>query len=434
MRSSISTTVKKVANNTAYQLVGKVISMTITIGATVIVARYYGRESYGEFSLMQNIPALFFIIVDFGLNAISTRELSKDFKNAEKYFGNILIMRVAVSVFLMLSVGLALRFFPYSVFPYSDSLKFGLYLSLFLILTQALYSTTNVIFQVKLRYDLSNIGYVLGSIVILALVLLSTYMRLSIAWVNFSYVIGGFVTFFINLYLISKFINLRQSIHIDKSVIRYLSMQSLPLGLMFIFSQVNFKADSILLSSLLPSDASKSQYGLSNIDSVAIYNLPYKVFEVALVVPTFLMNAVYPIFVRHIQESRDKFLSTFYKTTGLLFLFGVIGAIVGYILSPWIIYTLGDNEFSQSVSVLRLLLIGLPIFYVTQPISWLIVTLENQKVLPYIYLIAAVFNLVLNFVYIPKYSFYASSSLTWLSEILILVFLVIFAIRTLKKD
>jgi len=70
---------QKIAANTIYQLVGKASTMTITIIATMLITRIYGRNLYGEFSIMQSWPALFFIIVDFGINTIATRELSKDF-------------------------------------------------------------------------------------------------------------------------------------------------------------------------------------------------------------------------------------------------------------------------------------------------------------------------------------------------------------------
>ena len=421
--NNTSTTIK-IFNNTLYQLIGKLVSMSITVLATILVSRYYGREGYGEFSLMQNIPGLFFIVVDFGFNAISTRELAKDFSNAERYFGNILIVRVVTSLFLMGIVAFSLSFFPYS-----ESLKMGLYLSLFLVLTQALYTTTNVIFQAKLRYDLSVIGYVIGSLVILGLVLYRTNRGLDVMWVNASYIVGGFVTFLVNLILLARIIDLRQSLTIDKSLIWYLTVQSLPLGLMFVFSQINFKADSIILSLAKLPDSQ----GLNNTEAVAIYSLPYKVFEVALVVPTFLMNAVYPIFVRHLAESNERFKQTFMKTTLALFLLGILSTIFGVILAPFMVTVLGGQEFLESVTVLRVLLLGLPIFYITQPISWLLVTLENQKVLPAIYLASAVFNLVGNVLLIPKYSFYASATITWVSELIILALLIYYAKRTWVK-
>ncbi|MFZ5424854.1 MAG: flippase [Patescibacteria group bacterium] len=418
-----SSTTKAVASNTFYQLLAKILTMSITVLATIIITRVYGKESFGEFNLMQAYPALFFVIVDFGFNAIATKELSTNWDKAEKYLSNILGIRILFSVILIALIGFVIHFFPYS-----SNLKFGIYLSLFLILTQALYATTNIIFQVKLRYDYSSIGLLLGYVVILFAILVLSYLRVNVVWVNFSYVVGGLVTFIVNFYYVRKF-DVRIKLAFDKEIWQPLVLQALPIGLMFVFSQINFKADSILLSVLsLPEG-----YGLSNTESVAVYGLPYKVFEVSLVVPTFFMNAVYPIYVMHLGESKTRFKETIKKSLLALGVAGLVFGILGVILSPLAILILGGSEFTESILVLRLLLGGLVLFYLSQPISWIIVTLGKQKYLPLIYLIGSVVNLTLNFIFIPRYSFYASSVITWISEFLILIMLSFAAYKAWHK-
>lgn len=411
---AFSITQKKIAANTVYQLVGKLVSLLITVGATVIITHSYGRELFGEFSLMQTWPALFFVIVDFGINAIATRELSKDWMLASKYFGNILLIRVLMSIVIIALLMISLSFFPYSA-----SLKLGIVLSLALVLTQSLYTTTNIIFQVKLRYDLSTIGYIVGYALILVLVAVCAYLKLNVMWLSFSYVIGGALTFFINLQFIKK-LGIPISLRFDRDVWQYLISSSLPLGLMFIFSQINFRSDSILLSVLnLP-----NSQGFNNNDAVALYALPYKIFEVSLVLPTFFMNSVYPVMVRHLQESKERLLKTLFSSIKALSLLAVAVSLVGYIFSPLAIKLLGGDGFETSVLVLQILLAGLILYNLTQPLSWVIVTLGYQKYLPVIYFISAIFNVTANMVFIPKYSFYASAVITHISEFLVLIMLV----------
>ncbi len=418
-----SQTTKKIASNTIYQIIGKVISMCVTVFATVLITRSYGRELYGEYSLMQTWPALFFIIVDFGINAIATREISKDESLAEKYLGNIIKIRVAFSLILMLILGIVVAFFPYSA-----HLKFGIILSLLLILGQALYATTNIIFQVKLRYDLSTIGYLLGYAVILVLLGLCAYFKADIILVSMTYVVGGVVVYIANMYFIKK-LGVVPDYTIDKTVVSYLLLTSLPLGIMFVFSQINFKADSIMLSVLsLP-----KAYGLSNNDSVALYALPYKIFEVSLVIPTFFMNSVYPILVRHMTEGKERLKNTFVRSFAFLLAFGLFSGVVGALFAPLLIKLLGGSEFTQSVLVLQILLSGMVLYFLTQPLSWLIVTLGRQKYLPYIYLISAAFNLTANYIFIPKYSIYASAVITHVSELIILIMLTFVAIKSWKE-
>lgn len=417
-----SNTVAKIASNTIYQIVGKVISMSITMLAVVIITRSYGREGYGAFSLMQSWPALFFVIVDFGINAIAARELSKDWTKANKYLGNILIIRLIFSLGLIFLLSAGLNFFPYS-----PELKNGIRLGLFVLLTQSLYSTTNIFFQVKLKYDFSTIAYTLGYLVIFFLVILFSRLKLDIAWVNFSYVIGGVITFLLSLYFVGK-IGVKPEFSIDKGLWRFLFSASLPIGIMFLFSQMSFKEDTLMLSFLkLP-----ESYGLNNTESVAVYALPYKVFEVLLVVPTFFMNSVYPLLVTHMEEGQEKLKKTFARVLSFLIISGVLVGLLGIVFAPLTMKLLGGEEFSQSVGVLRILASGLFIFYLTSPVSWLIVTLGYQKYLPWIYFVSFSFNMIANFIFIPKYSFYGASWVTVVSELIVLVLLVIFAQKSWK--
>jgi O-antigen/teichoic acid export membrane protein len=412
-----SDTTKKIAGNTIYQIIGKLISMSITMVAVVIVTRTYGREGYGEFSLMQSWPALFFVIVDFGINAIAARELSKDWSKANKYFGNILMIRLIFSLFLIGSLSLAVR-----AFSYSDQLSNGIRLGLFLLLTQSLYSTTNIFFQVKLKYDYSTIAYTAGYILIFILVLLFSLLKIEVMWVNFSYVVGGLITFILSLYYVKK-LGVVPDFTLDKELWGFLFSSSLPIGIMFVFSQMSFKEDALMLSFLKLPDS----YGLNNTESVAVYALPYKVFEVLLVVPTFFMNSVYPVLVRHMAEGKEKLKETFTRVIYFLLFSGILVGILGIVFSPLAIKILGGEKFSQSVGVLNILAGSVFIFYLTSPISWLIVTLGYQKYLPWIYLASFTFNMVSNLIFIPRYSFYAASWVTVVSEFIVLFLLIIFA-------
>ncbi len=411
-----------VFSNTFFQLFGKVVSMSITMLTTVLITRSYGVEGYGYFNLMQSIPALFFIIVDFGFNAVAMKDLEKNWDHARKYYFNILWMRIVFAVVLIVITALTINRF----FSYPAELKFGIYLSLVLILTHALYATGNLIFQFRMRYDYSVIGYVLGSFAILILSIILIWQDVSVVWVNFTYVVGGLLTFFASLYYLNKLgVSYDTKARLDLGLWKRIFIAALPLGITFIFNQVNFRADTILLSRMkLPVD-----FGFNNVETVAIYGIAYKIFEVCLVIPTFFMNAAYPIYVKKLALGADVFKLFFLKTVGALTLVGAFLTITGYVFAPFMIDVLGGEQFSDSVISLRVLFGGISVFFITAPISYFILTLGKQKYLPVAYAFAAAFNLSMNIYLIPRFSYIASSYLTWLSELMILFVLAFFAVR-----
>lgn len=424
-RLNLSNNFKKIASNTFYQLISKVVTMTITFGLSIFISIKYGSEGYGYFSLLQSLPALFYIIADFGLNAISAREISKNNKKIEDIFSNIFFLRLIIGILGVTSC------FSLSYFLYSDeNIRYGMALGSLIIITQSLLMTSNLIFQIRLKYDISALTNILGYIFILFSSLYLINYQINLAYVNLTYVIGGLITLLLNLYFIySRFIKL--SFNFEKKYLKFMLLESWPLGLMFLFSQINFRADSILLSVLkLPEN-----FG-NNLQAVGVYSFPYKIFEVILVIPTFMMNSVYPLLLEKYKLGEEIYLK-FFKKTLLSFLgVGIILTIISYIAIYLLdVYRVLDiyfgGEFSSSLPVLSILCAGLVIFFLSQPISWIFVIKEKQKYLPIFYFVAAIFNTSMNYFLIPLYGFYASSFLTWVSELLILIML--FSTAKIKK-
>lgn len=419
----IPKTAKSLISNTFFQLVAKFVTMIITLGATYLITRIYSKSGYGDFNLMQNFPAIFFVIVDFGLNAIATKEVTARPENTQKWFSNIFWFRTFFAALLVLMLWVSLYFFPYS-----DELRLGIQWGLLIIITQSFTNSFSVIYQSRLRYNLASIGSIIGGFVTLVFIAFFAYYRFPIGFVNFSYILGGVGVLLFNLTRLKK-LNISLETQIDVSFIKSIFIKSLPLGLMFVFSQINFKADSILLSILNVPD----YLTMSNSEVVASYGLPYKIFEVLLVVPTFYMNSLYPLLVLKLQENSTAFIGFFIKNLASLFGLGIVVGIVGYFGSGTLIDLLGGLEFKESIVVGQILFTFIFVFFVTQPLAWLLVLLDREKLLPLIYLVSAVFNVSANYFFIPKHSFYASATITVLSESLILVLLLIAVISAWRK-
>lgn len=408
---------KTVAYNTTAQLVAKAISVGLTLVTTALITRAFGKEGYGQFSIMQTLPALFFILSDFGLNATALKKMDKNGGNVQSLYQTVMTIRLLLALLLIALLNGVAAFLPYSNF-----LKIGIFMSSFWILTQSLFSGTNLLFQYRQRYDLASMGYILGSGLTAIMVYVFINVGLDVRFLSFSYVLGGLITFVVNVYVLNKHgypTRLDLTVFSNPKVIAPLISGTIPLGLMFVFSQINFKADGVLLSLL----ALPPKLNLSNIDSVAIYALPYKVFEVSLAVPTFIMNASYPVFVAKLQQSRTDLNRALIKTIKTTTLLGLLASWALVIFAPLAINILGGTQFYQSIQVLKILGVGLFLFYITQPLAYYLVTVEKQKVLPIVYLIGAAFNVMANIIFIPRYSFYASAYITWFSEGLILILL-----------
>jgi O-antigen/teichoic acid export membrane protein len=216
---------KTVAKNTLFQFVGKIVTMLISMGVTATVTRYYGVEGYGVFSLIVGFPALFYIISDFGFNAIATRDLSVKESAINQYLGNIIVIRMVISLVLIFLASLVLYFFNY---PFE--VKIGILIGLLTIATTALYSTSNIGFQVKLRYDLSNIANSVGTLFVPLVIFFMITNKAPIYLIGLANVLAGVATVFFCYYMLS-ILKIYPRLEFDKKLVGNLLKGSLPIGL-----------------------------------------------------------------------------------------------------------------------------------------------------------------------------------------------------------
>ncbi len=379
---------------------------------TLLITRNLSKEVWGDFVTVISFISLFSIIADFGLNGQVLKIFTNDKESIEKNFKDILGLRVVLSL-LAIFTGLAVLVF----IPHSVAVKTGIIVGLLMILFQGIFSTASIIFQYKLRYDLYAIADIVGSLAILLLVFLATLAKTPLVLIVAVFVIGNFTKALIGLLLARSLVSF-SGISFDFISFRKLLISSLPLGAMIIFAQINNNIDKQIIALSDP-----KVFGTSAAVAVGIYGLAYRIFDFLVSLPTYIVNSSYPILLDKFKNNTDELFRFSRQLMVILVAIGGSLAIVGWLLTPSILSMFGS--YSESVLPTRVLLLGLPIFFATSLLVWLLVTLNKEIVLPFIFGFAALFNLVLNLILIPKFGYNAAAWVTLATETLILLFLLV---------
>ena len=162
-----------------------------------------------------------------------------------------------------------------------------------------------------------------------------------------------------------------------------------------------FRADAFLIS-----------YFRTPFD-VGVYNVAYSVFQSALVLPTFIMNSYYPLMLKSFGNIKYVGLSLL----GLSF----FGTFFTLVFAPLVIEVLTGGGFAGSVQSLQILSLGFPAYFLSSLFMWIFIAKGKYKEMFLLYTSGLFLNLILNFLYIPKYSFLAASWVTVISEYFILL-------------
>lgn len=450
----------KLATNTLFQIIGKIISSGASFIITILLARTYGPQGYGDFEKITAFVSLFYLMVDFGFNAIVINKIKKQEDSRENLYGLVFGSRIILGILIIFVCLAILPFLPGAGSQgYTPFVKLGIILVSTTIFFQGLSLTNNLLFQESLRYDKSILASSVGYLIFLGLIYLVTVNDLPLIFTLISFIVFYLVNILVSFYLVRTLVG-RFSPIFNFSKIFNLFKETLPFGITLVFNVIYFRSDIVILSAL------------KSTQDVAFYGLAYRFFEFALVFPTFFNNALYPILLDARQmrtplpegrgnfkvqsetphrkpqnEIRSKFdqegLSgagvSFEKTknyfllsSGFLFGIGLVACLFFLLLAPYLI-NLTSSSFNESILSLRILSLSLPIFYLTSLFMWFLITYDKQKLLAPIYGITMIINIVLNIIFIPRFSYLASSAITGITELIIFLATGYFVLKLFRE-
>lgn len=402
---------KKVAYNTSAQVAGKFVTAATTLLVTIIIGRSLGEAGYGNFTKIFTFIGYFYTFADFGLNAIYIKSTSQ---KTEQHLLKLLIgLRIIIAaslIFITIAIGYILPYNSSTGIGFPPLVKIGIALAAFTILTQALYTSLNAIFQRKLRYDLSAIAAVAGALAVLVGAAACALFSPGLLGFSAIYVAGGAVTVLTAILIIHKYFKINLNPSFSRAEYKTLLQQSWPVGLALILNLVYFRVDVLILS-LARSSA-----------DVGIYGLAYQFFEASLAVPIFFSNALYPLLIDVKNQNVAKYyrqISTWLKILTGVSILQTIGLLVISIFIP----LLYNGQFQGSVLALQVLSLGIPFFFLSALLWHCLIIAGRQKHLVFIYGAGAIFNVACNILFIPIYGYLAAAVITVASEALILLLL-----------
>lgn len=394
---------KTIASNTFAQLVAKFFGAGLTLLTTYYTIRLAGLDLYGDLIKILVLVAVGFTAIDFGLNAEGIRSASSSTKmhhNLEQ----ILLARFLLAIVVIVVLNLVIVALPGG---YSDQVKSIFWLGSLAIIFQGIYTSANSWFQYNLSYWKSTISVVIGSLLTTGLTLYFLSSSPSLTNLVIANTLGYLAMAISSLCLLPPISPRAWNLGSTLPLLR----RSLVLGVILIASVIASKIDTVILGVFLSSDV------------VGQYGFAYRIFDVVLVLPIFVMNVIYPIFIGESQTKNQSSLIS--KTAWMMAGVGVIVSISLWFAAP-LVYLVKPG-LSISIEVLRILSFALPLFYITAPLMWGLIARQKDKIVLAVYILAAIINFTLNYLLIPSFGAVAAGWNTGLTELFIFLSLLYFS-------
>jgi O-antigen/teichoic acid export membrane protein len=405
----------KIAFNTIIQIIGRGVVIGLTIITTALLTRRLGVAGYGDYVFITAFLMFFSAIADWGTGIISVREASKDRDLEKRIYGNALLLRLAIATFSFFLINLLI--FVLSQF---SGLVLPAVIASTLLFFWSLRTSCQIIFQTKLRFDQHVLVEVFSSGLFLLFLVLVLRFSSDLTWIFLALSSASFLAALLALILGKRLTGF--DFQPDWQLMKRIIKEALPTGALLLVFSIYNRLDIFLLQSI------------KGAEPVGIYGLAYKVHDNLVFGAAFLANAFFPVISRYdkISELKKEFQpmrEIYQKLFDILFIAGLVMTVLVLIFSPLIIQIIGGQEFSASILVLRILVLGTFVAYFNHLTGYSLIALGKQKVSLVVAVVALVWNVSLNLFFIPRFSYLAAAYITIATEGLVLVLTSIYLVR-----
>lgn len=384
-----------IAKNTLYQVLARVVSSGTSFFIVLLIIHRFSLE-YGDFAKITAFVSLFYLVTDFGFNAMFLQTTDN-----KKRFRDLLYPRIILAGIVLLIVNLLAFMLPYNHIVntgFSPMVRLGIGIFSVTLFTEAIMYTCLAVFQRELKYVLFLFAETLGGIVTLATVALLIFTNAPLLSLLYAYVLGGIIQSITALFLTRETV---LPARFNTKFFAQLAKSTLPIGLMLLFNLLYTRIDIFILAIFRPTG------------DVAIYDLAYKFFDFLVALPLFLSNSLYPMMISHKKNNRMT-TATVRKFLLLFFTLALPLVAIVWIISPFI--RIIKPEFGAAAVPLRILTLSLPMFFSTSILQWILIAQKQQKKLMTVYFFATIANILLNLYFIPLYGYVGSAVITGISE------------------
>lgn len=408
---------KKIFTNTFAQVLIRFTTSMTTFVIAVLVSYFLGLDLFGSYTKIITFVTFFYLFIDFSLN---TAYLKLHQGNEHEHLYRLLAVRLVIALSLFIGISLVTFPLPYDSrtdigFSYLE--KTGIILLSLTFFIQAFILSASALLQKHLAYTKLLLPTLTSSVVLLvcaagAIFFKNFYLLLA------SYILSGSIyCVLVGKQLKKDFLQRNMSVKDIKPFAKKLLVASFPLGIMIIMNLLYFKSDIFVLSLY------RSTF------DVGVYGLSYRLFEFLLVIPAFFSSSVYPLLLekQHTQEF-TKLFRTYLRTLIFISLPTTVIAFFGIEILSFI-----KQDFSFAITPFRILLISLPVFFVTSLLQWVLIIKEKTFHLIMLYATTLVLNITLNFWYIPRYGYNAAAVSTVIAEIIVCVGMIMVLYHSRKK-
>lgn len=362
-------------------LIRAVTNFLIGVG----IARFYGPESFGQFSIAYTVSNICLTLADFGFDVLLTTEIASKRNEADRITNKYLSIKVLLTLIsALLMIGLA------TVLPLSNTSKNFIYA---LVLFMAFTTIINFFFAFFRGFEKfhleTKVSFIMNFFLLISIAVLGIF-RINLFYLIALFVVSRIIGFIICYNDSKKLSDLK--FQFDFSEIKIYLNRVLIYGLNFLFGNLFLQLDTVIIGSIL----GDVQAG--------IYRAAFWILIMFLMASDVVISAVLPSLSKSFTEDKSQWNFLGKIIFKILFVIAIPISITLYFFPDFIIHLIyGKEKFNEAIKILQIFSFVIFIRFFVEPFGLIITTSQRQIIRSIIVIIATFLILVFNYLFAVKY-------------------------------
>ncbi len=393
---------RTIAKNTALLTFGVLGGRALGVLVIKKMTPILGPEGFGIWVGATDLVVILLVMANFGLGTLLTREITRRKAMTLPLMWSVLRLRWLFGAAGYLFLVAYTRWFGFDELMTTAFMVTGL-----AIFIEATAMACDAVLQAHEKVVHQTWGQIISAFVYFGLAIYALNAGYGLMGVVWSNAISRMVRLAVMVPLMLKTTGPWQWRDPDGGpapTVRDMLKLGFPLFLATTFGILYNKIDTVMLLNMLGKEVA------------GIYGLGHRALDVMIIIPGLFGTAIFPALARYGQKSDEDARrlgerSLRYMMVAILpltlFVMFVAGPIIGFLDET--------GEFPASVTILMIVIWGLPLQAVCIIYARLLITANRERVFIWIGLGSMLINVVLNIVLIPRYSYYGASAATIVS-------------------
>lgn len=393
--------VQRIVKNIGVTGFAQVLTSLMAFVLLLYLARILGEADFGIYNFAMSITTLFVVITDLGVNQFLVREIAREKDRSSEYVNSAVTLKIPLSI--MTFIGIVM--FSW-IFGYNTKFNILLYLLGLYNILLTVSSTYLSLFQAWEKMEYVAAFQIIEKVIVVSLGLYLLMLGYDVVAIGFAYFIAGLFDICVALIISKKII--KHGLNFNLKFQKNILIKALPLAVGSIFSMIFFRIDSVILGFL------------KGYAAVGIYTVAYNpLLTLSSILSGMFSSALYPVMSRYFRKDKKSLQKLIETSSKYIALIGMPITVFLITAADKVIFILYGSNYHDSIICFQILSFFIVFRLMNPTIGTFLIAIEKQNVQVPIIVLTAVFNVILNLILIPEFSYIAASISTVLSEMML---------------